>query len=95
VDRSRADLSSPQIARQPSRMTGEENKGAPRRKPSDANLLLTNSRISEAVSAFVQHEGDEIEKDLAKFNEQINQIENAKIQRSNYSRSKRSFSRVT
>jgi t-SNARE complex subunit (syntaxin) len=63
-------------------MTGEENKGAPRRKRSDANLLLTNSRISEAVSVFVQNEVDEIEKDLAKFNEQINQIENAKIQRS-------------
>jgi t-SNARE complex subunit (syntaxin) len=58
-------------------MTGEENMGAPRRKPSDANLLLTNSRISEAVSVFVQHEVDEIEKDLAKFNEQINQIENS------------------
>ena len=51
--------------------------GAQRRKPSDANLLPTNSRISEAASVFVQHEVDEIEKDLAKFNEQINQIENS------------------
>ncbi len=46
---------------------------------SSPQIALTTfpNRISEAVSVFVQHEVDEIEKDLAKFNEQINQIENS------------------
>ncbi len=34
----------------------------------------TKSRIGEAVSVFAQHEVDEIEKELAKFNEQITKI---------------------
>jgi hypothetical protein len=48
---------------------------APKRKPSYANAPPTKSRIGEAVSVFAQCEVDEIEKELAKFNEQITEIE--------------------
>ena len=49
--------------------------GAPKSQPS--NSLRTNSRINEAVSIFAQHEVDEIEKELARFNERITDIENS------------------
>jgi hypothetical protein len=49
--------------------------GAPKRKPSYVDSPPTKSRIGEAVSVFAQHEVDEIEKELAKFNEQITEIE--------------------
>ena len=51
--------------------------GAPKRNPSDANLLPTNSRITQAVSVFAQHEVDEIENELARLNEEITKIENS------------------